>query len=182
MPRAHCVRLFYDPGGPGMEDLLYGVESVRRFAGLRLSGPLPDETAILKFRHLLEKPDPGGALFEEAGARLAPLGHRLRTGTIADASIVDAPSSTKNKAGERDPEMRRTKKGKQWHFGMKARIGVDSESGLTHTLAATCPLPPSIVAHRARPDNPPGGETAPANPPITSPAGRAERADHGSLE
>ncbi len=151
MLRVHCVRLFYNPGGPGMEDLLYGVESVRRFAGLRPAGPLPDETTILKFRHLLEKHGLGGALFGEINAHLASLGHRLKTGTIVDASIIDAPGSTKNKTGERDPEMHQAKKGKQWHFGMKAHIGVDSESGLTHTpatapangpdVARACPAP-----------------------------------------
>ena len=137
MPRVHCVQLFHNLSDPGMEDLLYEVESVRRFAGLRLTGPLPDETTILKFRHLLEKHGLGGVLFEEINAHLAAKGHGLKTGTIVDASIVDAPGSTKNKAGERDPEMHQTKKGKQWYFGMKAHIGVDSESGLTHTLATT---------------------------------------------
>ena len=112
-----------------MEDLLYEVESVRRFAGLRLSGPLPDETTILNFRHLLETQGLGMGLFEEINAHLASLGHRLKTGTIVDASIIDAPSSTKNRRGERDPEMHQTKKGNQWYFGMKAHIGVDAESG-----------------------------------------------------
>ena len=96
--------------------------------------------------YLLEKHGLGGALFEETDAHLASLGHRLKTGTIVDASIVDAPSSTKNKAGGRDPERRQAKKGKQWYFGMKAHIGVDSESGLTHTLATT-PANGSDVAH-----------------------------------
>ena len=137
MLRVHCVQLFYNLSDPGMEDLLYEVESVRRFAGLRLTGPLPDETTILNFRHLLEKHGLGEALFEEINAHLASLGHRLKTGTIVDASIVAAPSSTKNKTGERDPEMRQTKKGNQWYFGMKAHIGVDAESGLAHSLEAT---------------------------------------------
>ena len=122
---------------PGMEDLLYEVESVRRFAGLRLSGPLPDETTILNFRHLLETQGLGMGLFEEINVHLASLGHRLKTGTIVDASIIDAPSSTKNRRGERDPEMHQTKKGNQWYFGMKAHIGVDAESGLAHSLATT---------------------------------------------
>ena len=146
MLRVHCVQLFYNLSDPGMEDLLYEVESVRRFAGLRLTGPLPDETTILKFRHLLEEQELGGALFEEINAHLASLGHRLKRGTIVDASIIDAPSSTKNKTGERDPEMHQVKKGNQWYFGMKAHIGVDSESGLTHTLATT-PANGSDVAH-----------------------------------
>ena len=126
MLRVHCVQLFYNLSNPGMEDLLYEVESVRRFVGLRLSGPLPDETTILNFRHLLEKHGLGEALFAEINAHVASLGHRLKTGTIVDASIVTAPSSTKNAKGERDPEMRQTKKSNQWHFGMKAHIGVDA--------------------------------------------------------
>ena len=146
MLRVHCVQLFYNLSDPGMEDLLYEVESVRRFAGLRLTGPLPDETTILKFRHLLEKHDLGGVLFAEINGHLESRGHRLKRGTIVDASLIDAPSSTKNKAGERDPEMHQVKKGNQWYFGMKAHIGVDSESGLTHTLATT-PANGSDVAH-----------------------------------
>ena len=141
MLRVHCVQLFYNLSDPGMEDLLYEVESVRRFAGLRLTGALPDETTILNWRstvrHLLEEHGLGEGLFAEINAHLASLGHRLKTGMIVDASIIDAPSSTKNKRGERDPEMHQTKKGKQWYFGMKAHIGVDSESGLTHGLATT---------------------------------------------
>ena len=137
MLRVHCVQLWYDLSDPGMEDLLYEVESVRRFAGLRLSGPLPDETTILKFRHLLEARGLGEGLFEAINAHLADEGHSLRRGTIMDASIVDAPTSTKNAKRERDPEMHQTKKGNQWYFGMKAHIGVDAESGLAHSLATT---------------------------------------------
>ena len=136
MLRVHCVQLFYNLSDPGMEDLLYEVESVRRFVGLRLSGPLPDETTILNFRHLLEH-SLGEALFEELNSHLASLGHRLKTGTIVDASIITAPSSTKNRTGERDPEMHQTKKGNQWYFGMKAHIGVDAQSGLAHSLETT---------------------------------------------
>ena len=103
MLRVHCVQLFYNLSDPGMEDLLYEAESVRRFARLRLSGPLPDETTILHFRHLLERHGLGSALLEEINAHLASLGHRLKTVTIVDASIIDAPSSTKNEAGGRGP-------------------------------------------------------------------------------
>ena len=137
MLRVHCVQLFYNLSDPGMEDLLYEVESVRRFAGLRLTGPLPDETTILHFRHLLERHGLGEALFAEINAHLASLGRRLKTGTIVDASIIDAPSSTKNRERARDPEMHQTKKGNQWYFGMKAHIGMDAESGLAHSLATT---------------------------------------------
>ena len=137
MVRAHCVQLFYKLSEPGMEGLLCEVGSVRRFVGLRLTEALPDETTIPPFRHLLEKHGQGEALFEEINAQLASPGRRLKTGTIVDASIVAAPSSTKNRTGERDPERRQTRKGKQWSFGMKAHIGVDAGSGVTHSLETT---------------------------------------------
>ena len=105
--------------------------------GLSLSEALPDETTILNFRHLLERHELGKGLLEEINAHLESQGLRLREGTIVDASIVEAPSSTKNRAGERDPEMHQTKKGNQWHFGMKAHIGVDSETGIVHSLSTT---------------------------------------------
>ena len=137
MLRIHCVQLFYNMSDPGMEDMLYEVESVRRFVGLRLDEPLPDETTILHFRHLLEKHELGGELLAEINRHLAGQGWRLRQGTIVDASIIAAPSSQKNRKRERDGEMKQTKKGKQWYFGMKAHIGVDAETGLVHSLAAT---------------------------------------------
>ena len=120
-----------------MEDLLYEADSVRRFVGLRLSGPLPDETTILNFRHLLEERQLGEGLLEEINRHLASQGLRLREGTIVDASIIEAPSSTKNGAGERDPQMRQTKKGNEWRFGMKVHIGVDSETGMVHSMSTT---------------------------------------------
>ena len=119
------------------EDLLYEAESVRRFVGLRLSGPLPDETTILNFRHLLEERQLGEGLMKEINRHLASQGLRLREGTIVDASIIEAPSSTKNGSGERDPQMRQTKKGNEWHFGMKVHIGVDSETGVVHSMSTT---------------------------------------------
>ena len=137
MLRVHCVQLFYNLSDPGMEDLLYEAESVRRFAGLKLSEALPDETTILNFRHLLERHNLGQGLLEEISAHLESQGLKLREGTVVDASIIEAPSSTKNRAGERDPEMHQTKKGNQWHFGMKLHIGVDSETGLVHRMSAT---------------------------------------------
>ena len=115
MLRIHCVQLFYNLSDPGMEDLLYEAESVRRFVGLSLAEAQPDETTILNFRHLLEQYELGKGLFEEINAHLDSRGLRLQGGTIVDASIIEAPSSTKNRAGERDPEMRQTKKGNQWH-------------------------------------------------------------------
>ncbi len=137
MLRIHCVQLFYNLSDPGMEDLLYEAESVRRFVGLNLTEALPDETTILNFRHLLERHQLGKGLLEEINAHLEFQGLRLREGTIVDASIIEAPSSTKNRSGERDPEMHQTKKGNQWHFGMKAHIGVDSKTGIVHSLSTT---------------------------------------------
>ncbi len=137
MLRTHCVQLCYNLSDPGVEDLLYESEPVRRFVGLKLSGPLPDETTILNFRHLLEKNSLGQGLMDEINAHLKSQGLKLREGTIVDATTTLAPSSTKNRAGERDPEMHQTKKGNQWHFGMKAHIGVDADTGIVHSMSAT---------------------------------------------
>ena len=137
MLRIHCVQLFYNLSAPGMEDLLYEAESVRRFVGLNLTEALPDETTILNFRHLLERHQLGQGLLEEINAHLESQGLRLREGTIVDASIIEAPSSTKNRCGKRDPQMHQTKKGNQWYFGMKAHIGVDADTGIVHSLSAT---------------------------------------------
>ena len=149
MLRIHCVQLFYNLSDPGMEDLLYEAESVRRFVGLKLSQALPDETTILHFRHLLEQHGLGRGLFEEINAHLESQGLRLREGTIVDASIIEAPASTKNRAGARDPEMHQTKKGTQWHFGMKLHIGVDSETGVVHSVTTTAANAHDVTeAHR----------------------------------
>ena len=137
MMRIHCVQLFYNLSDPAMEDMLYEIESVRRFAGLKLSGPIPDETTILKFRHMLEAHNLGKKLFAEINKYLEEQGLMLREGTIVDASIIAAPKSTKNKEGKRDPEMHQTKKGNEWHFGMKMHIGTDAELGLVHSLTTT---------------------------------------------
>ena len=145
MLRVHIVQLCYNLSDPAMEDLLGAcpersrreAESVRRFAGLRLSEPIPDESTILHFRHLLERHQLGQGLFEEIKGHLQEQGVRLREGTIVDATIIEAPSSTKNRTGQRDPEMHQTKKGNQWHFGMKLHIGVDAKTGLVHSLSAT---------------------------------------------
>ena len=137
MLRVHCVQVFYNLSDPGMEDLLYEAESVRRFTGLSLSEALPDESTILHFRHLLERHGLGEGLFEEINRHLEAHGLRMREGTIVDATIIEAPSSTKNRSGERDPEMRQVKKGNQYHFGMKLHIGVDADTGLVHSMVTT---------------------------------------------
>ena len=137
MLRAHIVQLCYNLSDPAMEDLLYEAESVRRFAGLRLSEPIPDESTILHFRHLLERHQLGQGLFEEIKVHLAERGVRLKEGTIVDATIIAAPSSTKNRTGERDPEMHQVKKGNQYPFGMKLHVGVDAETGVVHSMVTT---------------------------------------------
>ena len=137
MLRVHIVQLCYYRSDPAMEDLLYEAESVRCFVGLRLSEPIPDESTILHFRHLLERNQLGQRLFEEIKGHLEEQGVRLREGTIVDATIIEAPSSTKNRIGQRDPEMCQVKKGNQYHFGMKLHIGVDAKTGLVHSLATT---------------------------------------------
>ena len=137
MLRVHLVQLCYNLSDPGMEDLLYEAESVRRFVGLRLSEALPDESTILHFRHLLERHQLGQALFAEINGHLAAQGLKLKEGTIMDATIIAAPSSTKNRAGERDPEMRQVKKGNQYYFGMKLHLGADAVTGLVHSFITT---------------------------------------------
>ncbi len=137
MLRVHCVQLFYNLSDPGMEDLLCECDPVRQFVGLKLTGPSPDETTILHFSHLLERLGLGESLLEEINGHLESQGLKLREGTIVDATIIAAPSSAKNRSGERDPEMHQTKKDNQWHFGMKAHIGVDSETGIVHSLRTT---------------------------------------------
>ena len=137
MLRVHCLQLFYNLSDPAMEDALYEIESMRRFAGLRLSDRLPDESTILRFRHFLERHKLGKVIFDTVSAQLRQQGLMMREGTIVDATIIAAPSSTKNQDGERDPEMRQTKKGNEWHFGMKMHIGVDDRDGLIHSIETT---------------------------------------------
>ena len=119
MLRVHCVQLFYNVSDPAMEDMLYEVESVRHFTGIRLQ-KVPEETTILNFRHRLERHGLGKVLFETIKEHLAETGLMLKEGTIMDASIIAAPSSRKNRKKECDPEMKQTKKGNQWHFGHEA--------------------------------------------------------------
>jgi IS5 family transposase len=119
---------------------------MRRFAGLRLSERLPDETTILNFRHFLEAHKLGKVLFEEINRHLKAQNLSFREGTIVDATIISAPSSTKNESGTRDPEMHQTRKGQQWFFGMKLHIGVDAALGLIHSLETT-PANASDINH-----------------------------------
>ncbi len=137
MLRVHCMQLFYNLSDPAMEDALYEIESMRRFADLRLSDSLPDETTILNFRHLLERHKLGKKLFDEINRHLKSEGLTLREGSIVDATIISAPTSTKNQSSARDPEMHQVKKGNEWHFGMKMHIGVDDSLGLIHSISTT---------------------------------------------
>jgi len=138
MLRIHLLQQWYDLSDPAMEDALIEVATMRRFAGIALiTERIPDETTILAFRHLLEQNDLGEQIFEAVKAHLKANGMAMKQGTIIDATIIAAPSSTKNEKRERDPEMHQTCKGKQWHFGMKVHIGVDSESGLIHAVETT---------------------------------------------
>ena len=137
MLRVHAMQLFYNLSDPAMEDALYEIESMRLFAGLRLSESLPDETTILNFRHFLEKHNLGKKIFDTINKHLAQQGLAVREGSIVDATIISAPSSTKNSTGTRDPEMHQTKKGNEWHFGMKMHIGVDESLGLIHSVEGT---------------------------------------------
>ena len=138
MLRIHLLQQWYSLSDPAMEEALIEVPTMRRFAGIELiSDRIPDETTILTFRHLLEKHDLGAQIFETVKAHLNSRGMTMRQGTIVDATLIAAPSSTKNKDGKRDPEMHQTKKGNQWYFGMKLHAGVDKDSGLIHSVVTT---------------------------------------------
>lgn len=122
----------------GIEDAIYDISSVRNFVGVDLTHEsAPDATTLLKFRRLLEENALTARVFDEIKAHLASKGLSMREGTIVDATLIAAPPSTKNKAGERDPEMHQSKKGNDWHFGMKAHVGVDMATGLVHTVVGT---------------------------------------------
>jgi transposase, IS5 family len=138
MLRIYFLQQWFNLSDPAVEESLYDSVSMRQFVGIDLGREAaPDETTVCKFRHLLEKHRLGKAIFAEVNAHLKSQGMKLSTGTIVDASIINAPSSTKNKDQQRDPEMHQTKKGNQWYFGMKAHIGVDSRSKLIHSVVAS---------------------------------------------
>ena len=138
MLRIHLMQNWFGYSDPAMEEALYEVAPLRRFADLSLTrGSVPDETTILNFRRLLETHDLAPAILATVNAHLSDKGLLLRQGTIVDATIIHAPSSTKNESKARDPEMHSTRKGNQWYFGMKAHIGVDVESGFVHTVTGT---------------------------------------------
>ena len=138
MLRIHFLQQWFNLSDPAVEEALYDSRAMRQFVGIDLGRePVPDETTICKFRHLLEAHQLGEQLFAWIRTYLAEQGLQISRGTIVDATIISAPSSTKNRTKERDPEMHQTKKGNQWYFGMKAHIGVDSRTKLIHSVAAT---------------------------------------------
>ena len=138
MLRMYFLQHWFNLSDPAVEEALYDSPPMRAFVGIDLGcEPVPDETTVCKFRHLLEQHGLGAALFEAVGHYLRAQGLAVSTGTIVDATIITAPSSTKNATGTRDPEMHQTKKGQQWYFGMKAHVGVDSQSKLIHSVEAT---------------------------------------------
>ena len=135
--RVHLMQNWFALSDPAMEEALYEIASLRSFARLSLNEPIPDETTIVNLRRLLEANDLAEDILKLVNTHLSRKGLLLKRGSIVDATIIAAPSSTKNSTGQRDPEMHQTKKGNQWHFGMKAHIAVDAESGLVHTVTTT---------------------------------------------
>ena len=150
MLRTYFVQQWFNLSDPGVEEALYDSAGLRRFVGVDLGrAPAPDQTSVCRFRHLLETHDLGGAVLDAVNHHLASKGIRITTGTIVDATIIHAPSSTKNQSGERDPEMHQTRKGNQWYFGVKAHIGVDSREGVVHSV---CPSAASVADVHLLPD------------------------------
>jgi IS5 family transposase len=157
MLRIYFLQQWFDLSDPAVEEALYDSLAMRGFVGIDLGRePVPDETTVCRFRHLLESHDLGRCLFEEVHRHLEANGMKVSTGTIVDATIINAPCSTKNAAKARDPDMHQTKKGNQWYFGMKAHIGVDSRTKIIHAVAATAA---NIADSQVLPDLLHGNET-----------------------
>jgi IS5 family transposase len=147
MLRMYFLQQWYSLSDEGLEDALYDSQAMREFVGVDLAREqVPDVTTLLKFRRTLEEHVLTAAIFEEVNAHLGERGLLMREGTLVDAAIIAAPPSTKNRDKARDPEVKQTKKGNEWHFGMKAHIGVDAASGLVHSVHAT-PANESDVAN-----------------------------------
>ena len=137
MLRIHFLQQWFGLGDLAMEEALFETALYREFSGLSSFERIPDRVSILRFRHLLEEHQLAPQILTVVNASLSDKGLMLKQGTVVDATLIAAPSSTKNQDGERDPEMHQTKKGNQWYFGMKAHIGVDADSGLVHTVVGT---------------------------------------------
>jgi len=158
MLRMYFLQQWFNLADPALEDALYDSNAMRHFVGIDLGRePVPDETTVCKFRHLLERHGLGAKILVRVNGYLENRGVKIGTGTIVDATLIEAPSSTKNKSGKRDPEMHQTRKGNQWHFGMKAHVGVDAETKLVHTVAATAA---NVADSKMLPELLHGGETA----------------------
>src|SRR3974390_472172 len=150
MLRVYFLQQWFNLSDPGVEEALYESPVLRRFTGVDLGrAPAPDETTVLRFRHLLEEHQLCGKILDTVNLYLESKGIRIGTGTIVDATIIHAPSSTKNCSGERDPEMHQTRKGQQWYFGLKAHIGVDSKQGHVHSV---CTSAASVADKHILPD------------------------------
>ena len=157
MLRIHFIQHWFNLADLACEEALYDSASLRRFVGIDLGRePVPDATTLLKFRRLLNEHKLGEALFAKVGQELQARGFKVNTGTIVDATIIGAPSSTKNADKARDPEMHQTRKGQQWYFGMKLHIGVDSQSGMAHSAVVT---PANVHDKHPLPDLLHGNET-----------------------
>jgi IS5 family transposase len=157
MLRIYFLQQWFNLSDPAVEEALYDSAALRGFVDIDLGRePVPDETTVCKFRHLLEEHQLGARIFERVQQHLQAQGLRIGTGTIVDATILHAPSSTKNREQKRDPEMHQTRKGNQWYFGMKAHVGVDSKSKLIHAVVAT---PANVADSQVLPDLLHGDET-----------------------
>src|SRR6267142_5388517 len=157
MLRIYFLQQWFNLSDPAVEEALYDSSAMRRFVDIDLGREsVPDETTVWRFRHLLEAHDLGQQLFDEVQRHLAAKGLKVATGTIVDATIINAPSSTKNADKARDPEIHRGKKGNQWYFGMKAHFGVDSRTKLIHAVVAT---PANVADSAVLPDLLHGNET-----------------------
>ena len=157
MLRIYFLQQWFNLSDPAVEEALYDSLAMRSFVGIDLGRePVPDETTACKFRHLLEQHEIGRRLFEQVHEHLERRGIKISRGTIVDATLISAPSSTKNAAKQRDPDMHQTKKGNQWYFGMKAHIGVDSKTKLIHAVVAT---PANVADSTVLPDLLHGDET-----------------------
>lgn len=150
MLRIHFMQQWFTLSDPAMEESLHDVPLFREFAGLNWDTPLPDETTILRFRRLLEEHKLAPQILALVNELLGAKGLMLRAGTVVDATLIAAPSSTKNASGERDLQMKQSKKGNQWYFGMKAHIGVDADSGLVHTVRGTAGSAWAMWSRRTR--------------------------------
>jgi IS5 family transposase len=138
MLRIYFLQQWFNLSDPAVEEALYDSAVMRQFVGIDLGRePVPDETTACKFRHLLEEHGLGGEMLEAVNLHLHAKGVRITKGTMVDATIIQAPSSTKNREQQRDPEMHQTRKGKQWYFGMKGHVGVDSKTKIIHTAVVT---------------------------------------------